>query len=60
MQDLTQRLWDKYAEMVQSIADAIDDVEQTEEIEKIIDIIIDTPEMEKFREELRSAGIVTK
>ena len=58
MEDLTQRLWDKFREMVENIEYIIDDYSLDEEPFSSLDsLITDTESMRQLRKDLFESGV---
>ena len=57
MEDLLQRLWDKYRELVDAVDVATDDVTMDDNITALTDAICDTKEMAELRGGLYKAGV---
>ena len=55
--ELLQRLWDEYTALVSSFEQSIDFVQIDEDAEMLTDILTDTDDMERLREELSEVGV---
>ncbi len=57
MENLLQRLWDAYSDLVTKIDNTADDVPLDADMQRLIDSIIDTGTMRKLRKDLYDAGV---